>query len=295
MSRALVLSGGGVKGAYQLGVLRKWLFEDGIDYDVFSGVSVGALNSAVLAQVPYGRPQEAYLKLASVWDNVDNSSIRKDWNFFGKVATLWKGHVYNSEPLRRWVQNGVDQEALERSGKKLLVGATCLDTGLYKVARESTPDLWKWVYASAAFPLFFKESFLENSLWVDGGVRNVTPLGEVLRLGVDEVDVVLASNPYKIKFWDHRKKAVWQKAFRVLDIMMAEITLTDLHAAGLQNHLSRLGADVKPVKIRLIYPEEELVTDSLDFDPKAIFEMHVKGYRQASEERGVAFEVASPL
>ena len=52
--RVLVLSGGGDKGSYQVGALRKWLAEDSIEYDVFCGISVGSINSAFLAQFPAG-------------------------------------------------------------------------------------------------------------------------------------------------------------------------------------------------------------------------------------------------
>jgi NTE family protein len=294
MTRALVMSGGGVKGAYQLGVLRKWLLEDRIEYDVYSGVSVGALNAAVLAQVPYGDPVASYNKLAAIWDDVDNSNIRKDWKFFGKLAALWKGHVYNSEPLQEWVQRDVDAEALRTSGKKLLVGATSLDTGEYKVAREDTPDIWKWVYSSAAFPLFFEEGLMDSNLWVDGGVRNVTPLSEVIRLGVDEIDVILAANPHQTRPWDPKGKAIWQKAFRILDIVMTEITLTDLHAVGLKNDLARLGAGYKPIKVRLIHPKEELVDDALDFDPEAIAEMREIGYREARAAEEIELKALLP-
>jgi NTE family protein len=292
--RALVLSGGGVKGSYQLGVLKKWLLDDQVEYDVFSGVSVGALNSAVLAQVPYGDPQAAYHKLSKIWNEVDNSNIRKDWGFFGKLAALWKGHVYNSEPLKDWVRRDVDEAALLTSGKRLLVGATSLDTGEYRVAREYTPDIWKWVYSSAAFPLFFEEGQIENNLWVDGGVRNVTPLGEVIRLGVSEIDVVLASNPYVVKSWDHKGKAIWEKAFRVLDILMTEITLTDLQVVGLKNDLARLGADIQPIKVRLIYPPGELVDDALDFNPEAIKKMQDLGYQQACEAEEIDLKTLFP-
>lgn len=281
MTRALVLSGGGVKGAYQVGVLRKWMCEDKIEYDTFSGVSVGALNASILAQVSHGKPHEAYRLMKDIWDVVDNSNIRRDWNFFGKIAALWKGHVYNTKPLQDWVKRDVHPEALKASGKQLLVGATCLDTGMYKVVREDTPDLWKWVYASAAFPLFFQEALLEGQLWVDGGARNVTPLGDVIRQGADEIDIIMTSNPNKIKHWNHKGKKIWQKAFRLLEILMSEITLNDIQTAGLKNDLARLGAGYKEVKIRLIYPEDQLVDDSLDFNPESIREMQEIGYSDA--------------
>ena len=56
MTRALVLSGGGVKGAFQVGALMHSMGDLGRDYDIVCGVSVGALNAAGLCNVKRGMP-----------------------------------------------------------------------------------------------------------------------------------------------------------------------------------------------------------------------------------------------
>lgn len=63
--RALVLSGGGVKGLFQLGILRSLLENDlELDYDAYFGVSVGALNSSLLATAPL---KESLPRLERIW------------------------------------------------------------------------------------------------------------------------------------------------------------------------------------------------------------------------------------
>lgn len=279
--KALVLSGGGVKGAYQVGVVKKLVLEDGNDYDFFGGVSVGALNSSVLAQVGYGNTGRAYGKLFDLWSTVNNDRIRKSWFLFGKLAAVWKGSFYNSEPLQKWVKEAVSQEALLASGKKLMVGATCLDTGAYNVVRETTPEIWKWVYASASFPLFFGEIGIGNSVWVDGGLRTITPLASAIEAGATEIDVVLASEPDFIEPWKHNGKRIWDKTARAFEIALTEIFLDDLKVVGLKNDLAKLGADYRDVKIRVYHPKGQLVEDSLEFDPKAIAGMMARGYEDA--------------
>jgi len=74
--KALVLSGGGCKGAFQLGVLKKLQEEDPeLDYDIYTGISVGALNSSLLATGPL---KETLSELERVWMNdiKGNSSVR---------------------------------------------------------------------------------------------------------------------------------------------------------------------------------------------------------------------------
>lgn len=73
--KALVLSGGGSKGAAEVGVIDYLLEQNpDLEYDIFAGVSVGALNSALLAELPL---KEAFPKLKDIWFNQvkGNSSV----------------------------------------------------------------------------------------------------------------------------------------------------------------------------------------------------------------------------
>lgn len=66
MRRALVLSGGGVKGAFQVGVLRGLLDKEALDYDIYTGISVGALNASILAT---GELKDTLPQLEDLWLN----------------------------------------------------------------------------------------------------------------------------------------------------------------------------------------------------------------------------------
>jgi len=102
--RALVLSGGGSKGAFEAGVLQRLMGEEQRDYDLLCGTSVGAINAAYLAQTPLGQPREAAAKLRALWDTVTTEKIHRRWFPFGNVAALWKTSVYDSEPLHSWIR-----------------------------------------------------------------------------------------------------------------------------------------------------------------------------------------------
>src|SRR3546814_18062472 len=73
------------------------------------------------------------------------------------------------------------------SGRKLLLGVVNLGTGIYRTIDESVPGIHNWVYASCAMPLFFDPLKTRardgtEEQWVDGGVRDVTPLSSALEL-----------------------------------------------------------------------------------------------------------------
>jgi NTE family protein len=280
MKRALVLSGGGSKGAYQVGVLKKWLLDDKRDYDIVCGVSVGALNTGAICQTRLGNPEEAYKKLAEIWDHVENRKIRKFW-FLWYLAALWKPSVYDSSPLEKWVRSELDPEAIQNSGRKVRIGAVNWSTGEYCLATENSNRLTDWVLASASFPAFFKPIEIDGDLWTDGGVRNVTPVGAAIRAGAEEIDVIMCSSPGLGKPWNSKGKNALSLALRAIEIQADEIVCGDLKEAGLKNDLAERGADYKKVRIRIQRPESELIDDSLDFTPSKITEMRERGYADA--------------
>ncbi len=280
--RGLVLSGGGSRGAYQVGVLRRLMVDLGRDYDVVCGISVGALNAATLCQAPLNAPDSAYAKLSELWDQV---GPRKVWKhrFLWYLASLWSPSVYDSSPLQRWVSEAVDVDAIRTSKRKLRVGAVSWRTAEHRIVDETSSDLHKWVLASSSFPAFFKPVEIEGEQWTDGGVRSVTPLGAAIRAGATDIDVIMTSNPDDGAAWVPKGRSALWRALRAIEMALDEVTRGDLKEAGLKNDLARLGATYKDVKIRLIQPSRPLEYDSLDFGQEGIKRMRAFGYEDAQQ------------
>jgi NTE family protein len=278
--RALVMSGGGAKGAFEVGVLKKWIQEEGREYEILCGVSVGALNAAFLSQSPLGKLGEGYNKLVETWLKVNNDNIRKSW-FLWKLAALWKSSVYDSTPLMKWVERDLDPKAVRESGRKLRVGAVSWETGEYYAATETDEDLQKWVAASASFPAFLSPVEIKGQLWTDGGVRNVTPLGEAIRLGADTIDIIMCSNPDAPDPWSPKgEHALPGFALRAISLLGDEVARNDLQVCGLKNDLAELGGKFRKVQVNLIQPTVPL-GESLEFDPAEIVRMMKIGYEHA--------------
>lgn len=282
--RALVLSGGGAKGAYQVGVLKRWLLEEGREYEIVCGVSVGALNAAALSQAKLWDPRKAYEYLDGVWNRVENEKIRRWW-FGWWLAALWKPSVYDSTPLEKWVQSELDQNLIRASGRRVRVGAVNLETGEYVTATERRADFTKWVLASASFPAFFKPVSIEGTEWTDGGVRNVAPLGEAIREGATEIDVIMCSNPEVPSKWKVSGRNALSHALRAVDLMSDEIVRGDLREAGLKNELAELSGKYRNVRINVQQPNVILTDDSLDFSPEKVRVMRARGYNDAIDAK----------
>lgn len=283
--RALVLSGGADKGAYQVGVLKKWMYEDGVDYDILAGVSVGAINAAYLCQLPPGNPVEAWSVLRDLWSQVSNAKVRKNWFLFRELAALWKQSVYNSEPLQRWIKGGLDDRRIASSGKHLRIVAVSWDSGEAKTITEADSNIADWVIASSSFPVMLSPIRINDQLWTDGGVRRVTPLGEAIKAGATEIDVIICSDPYAPDPYDSKgKAAIPSLALRVMDLMSDEIMRADLKICGLKNDIAILNGKYKNIKIRIISPSFPLntsITQDLDFSQSTINRMINVGYADA--------------
>jgi predicted patatin/cPLA2 family phospholipase len=124
---------------------------------------------------------------------------------------------------------------------------------------------------------------IEGQLWSDGGLRSVTPLGEAIRAGADEVDIIMCSDPYaKDSFSSKGKAAIPSLALRAIDILTDEIMRADLKICGLKNDLVEAGGPYKKVVIRrVLSPSVKLVDNDLDFSQSTIKRMMKIGYEDA--------------
>jgi predicted acylesterase/phospholipase RssA len=281
--RALVLSGGGSKGAYQAGAVQYLMGEMGIDYDMVCGTSVGAINAAFIAQYRLGAPRAVAAALKQMWRRVSTDKVRKRWFPFGVISSLWKSSVYDSTPLQQWVRSELNDERIRTSGRQLRMMTVSLGTSEIRTVTENDQNLPDWVLASAAFPVMLQPIRVEGDLWTDGGVRRVTPLSAAVAAGATDIDVILCSDPYAKDDADtNHMHAVPQILLRAIDIMNDQISRSDLELCALKNDLSCApGSRWHRVNLRVMKPQSPLTQDSLDFSPTSIERMMTIGYADA--------------
>ena len=125
---ALVISGGGSRGAFTIGALKYIIIEQHQRFDIISGVSVGAINSAFLAQ--YKDQVEGVLALEQMWLKITTKKIYKHWFPFRRFSALWKKSLYNSKPLRDLIDANIvpDKRIFSTSilaGRTNTTGSSC--------------------------------------------------------------------------------------------------------------------------------------------------------------------------
>ena len=184
---AVVLSGGGAKGAFQVGVLDALVNKHGVKPSIVVGTSTGAIQALGVAQ-------NSVSELVGVWSGIKgNGDIYKD-RAGVLSAFLGEKAMYNTAPLKKLLKDFYDPAKLAASGIELRLGVVSLQSGQFRTIDQHVPDLYNWVYASCAMPVFFDPlQTSDKQQWVDGGVRDVTPLGAALELNPSGVLVIRAS------------------------------------------------------------------------------------------------------
>jgi NTE family protein len=280
--RALVLSGGGSKGAFQAGALEYIMGVQCIKYDIYCGVSVGALNAALLAMHPTGEELLASKLLIDEWRNIRTRDVRKEWSPFGILHAFWKPSVYNSQPLSEMLHNKLNANRLRTSGKRLAVGAVSLATGEYHVFHETHPEIEKAVLASASFPAMLCPVRIGDELFIDGGVRDVTPVYAAILLGATDIDIIMTSPEGPVFGIDESLNAI-DVATKSIDILSNEVLENDIKIASLVTELVNAGLrhDKKSITMRIIRPISPLPGNTLDFEKKDLDAMIALGNEAA--------------
>jgi NTE family protein len=204
--KALVLSGGGGRGAYHVGVLR-FLEEHEWFADVVVGTSIGAVNGAALAS---GHRAHS---LWSLWQRLRTKDVQKP-----NLNPLSGSFLLDTAPLRETLQREgwVNYERInsDDAAVHLRVTATEVNTGRLHVFGNSDdvyPSRMRreqigldHIIASCSIPIVYPATQLQGTLYWDGATVANTPLGPAIDAGAEEIIVVImtpwdANGQHKLK------------------------------------------------------------------------------------------------
>ena len=216
-SIALLLQGGGALGAYQAGVYER-LSEAGIEPTWVAGISIGAINCAIIAG---NAPGERVARLRSFWEQVSTTNdlgIGQLWNgvmlpdavrgwvnqvqagavmangvpgfFAPRMPSPWGAvsSYYDTAPLKATLERLVDFDRINRREMRFSVGAVNVRTGNFAYFDNATETIRpEHIMASGALPPAFAAVEVDGEFYWDGGLVSNTPLDWVLsgRSGLD--------------------------------------------------------------------------------------------------------------
>jgi NTE family protein len=212
----LILQGGGALGAFECGVVRA-MEEDGRFPKIIGGISVGALNGAIIAANPGG----AYRTLDAFWNDLSVYVVANGTPFLASAFAAWNTmaygipgffqprwlspliegeefplqwtSLYDAAPLGMLLEKYIDFERLASSPIRLIVGAVDVELGeltfFDSKADRLTPA---HILASCSLPPAFRWTTIDGRHYWDGGIVSNSPLEHVLSVtGTDNKDVVI--------------------------------------------------------------------------------------------------------
>lgn len=232
--RGLVLSGGGARGAYQVGVLNAIATiaeEMNVKYpfQIYTGISAGAINASYLASGAHDFSETAK-NLSDMWSQLEAKNIfYTDALNMGKIGLGWLEELsfgaltgnspgrslLNTAPLRELIQKNLQFENIDRNIRDGILHAVAISATSYKDSHglcfvQGRPEMQSWkkarhqshktilapehIMASSAIPLLFPPIQIGEQYFGDGCIRNQSPCGPAIYLGSDKIFVIGVRN-----------------------------------------------------------------------------------------------------
>ena len=297
--RALVISGGGSKGAFAGGVAQFLIQEAKRDYDLFVGTSTGSLLISHLALNKLD-------KIKDIYSNVNQDSIFNNCPFIIKkkhgVETIAINHwnvlrnflkgkktFGESENLRKLIRNSITVEEFnELKASKMDVVVTVSNLSLNQVEYKSINDctydeFCDWIWISSNYTPFMSLAKRNGCEYADGGLGTLVPIEEARLRGATEVDVVVLHTEV-----NHLNRLSSKNPFDLIT------TIFGFMLDRIENQNIRIGklvANQKDAIINFYYTPTVLTTNSLIFNKERMTLWWKRGYLYAKNKN----EETSPI
>lgn len=195
--RSLMLAGGGLKIAFQAGVLQVWLDEAGLAFDHADGVSAACFNVAMWAQGMTGK------QIADNWRNLD-PIVGVDVNVSGLAKILHAESLFTLDAYRHKVFPawGLDWAKIRACPREATFNIYNFSRHELRPvpAAEMTED---HLVATGSLPIWFPPVKIDGDTYIDAVFNTASNLEEAIRRGADELWVI----------WTTSRRGEWQDGF----------------------------------------------------------------------------------
>lgn len=306
-TKALVLSGGSIKGAFQAGAVKA-VIEKGFYPKILYGISVGSLNSTFInheagkQDLPYEQLDWINIKdnLIKFWkENVKQpSDLVNKRGYLKLIIDVLFGKfngLTDTAPLRKMVNRVISLETLRQSKLIHRVGAVNISNGNIVYADPNVEENFiDYIIASTAIPIVMPASLIGGQAdkpFFDGGLRDVAPLKVAIQNGADSIVAILCQPP-QLENEPFNYQNLPKLAERMTDIMVNEIVNNDIDLLNKVNRFLPVDgsravagpyAGKRKIKLCVIRPSKNINVDITKFTEDDITKMIELGYQTAQE------------
>lgn len=299
--KALVISGGGSKGAFGGGVAQYLIEEKKRDYELYIGTSTGSLLVPFLAVKELDRLKEVYTNVnqKDIF-KINPFKVKKDkqgavkvginyWNVLYNVIIRRKNAFGDASNLRKLIAKFMterDYDIIRKSNKEIIACVTNLT--LAQAEYKSTADYgWSdyadYMLASATVPPFMEPIEKEGYHFADGGIVEHAPIQEAINRGATEIDIIILRTEVQ-ELAPEMIRNPFHYIFRTVEIMMTEIGRDDVRLANLK-------AMDKEIKLNFYYTPRKLTNNSLVFNKEVMSGWWDEGYEYASQQECKSYKI----
>lgn len=290
--KALVISGGGSKGAFAGGVAQ-YLIEDlKREYDLYYGTSTGSLLVSHLALQKVEKIKEIYTSVNqnSIFSNcpfvikkkfgedvIEISHVNVMRNFIKGSKTF--GESKNLRKLISKVFTIEEFEVLKSSAKNIYVTVSnlSLNSVEYKAIKEYTyDDFCDWIWISCNYIPFMSLVKKEGCEYADGGFASMIPIEEAIKNGATHVDAIILHTETPL-YNRMPARGVFSALTNLFSFMMDRIEYQNIK-------IGKYEAKFKGATINFYYTPSILTTNSLIFNKEKMKQWWQIGYEYAKSK-----------
>lgn len=258
--KALVISGGGSKGAYAVGIIH-YLSLLGYKWDMIIGTSTGALIAPLVAA-------NKIEEMAYIYTHVTTKDILKKRCF---LTIPFSNSIYSTTPLKKLINKQLSDDIFHKC-KNVAACVLNLNTGKqqYIWGRNcSKKEFALALLASSNQPILMPpiNIFNKTEYFVDGGVRDVLPIRGAIENGATSI-LGIGLDHLGVKETNKKYNHLFSIGMRTLEIMMDETTINDTICPS-------------NISVKVIRPLNPLDMNSLSFNPKKMKEAYDIGFNEA--------------
>lgn len=235
---AFVLSGGGGRGALQVGALKA-LLEAGFQPDLLIGTSIGAVNATFLAV--NGVCLDCIQPLTAAWREAASADLMGSNTFWLAMRALFqRGGGYSNQRLREFfIAHGLTAELRfhDIHGVTLAMISANLTTGqtaLYGL--DPNQLILDGLLASTALPPWIPPIEGNGQILVDGGILSNLPVEPALSLGATEIIALDLADPREYNIDTHGMGKIWLRLINAIEIRQQELEMAIASACKVPVH-----------------------------------------------------------
>ncbi|EGV42727.1 patatin-like phospholipase family protein [Bizionia argentinensis JUB59] len=289
--RALVISGGGSKGAYAGGVAKYLKENEGRTYDMYLGTSTGSLLIPHLAVNNIPKLYDMYTNVQqhdifSVSPFIQRKKGDREYVSIDFVNSLWqfirrKRTFGESKALKRHIKRNFTKEEYDKIRKddiEVVVTVSNLSKNSveYKSIKDySYDEFCNWIWISCNYIPFMSIAKVNGFEYADGGLGCVVPIREAINRGATEVDAIIL----EAENIEHQKvlgKNPFSLMINLFGHLLNQVERNDII-------IGKLAAKNRGVKLNLYYTPSSLTENSLIFSKRLMTKWWQQGYDYAEE------------